>query len=287
MFNLIKMEMHRLTHSTVTWMTIIFAIITAIFGIAMTNLDIQAVQDGPPTGLIIQENTAEESSGITAGIYVTGNPEWANGKIELGDLVGMELQSGLTSILCVIFAALFANADQKNGFIKNIAGQFPRRGQLVLSKFVVVAIHIFALLAVFSAVTAASGYIFWGDKVYLASILPLMKVLGVQYLLHLGLSTLMMFLTILTHSAAFGMTTGILVCSGLTAFLYSGINRIVANLRPSWNFDISNYMLESNMRLIDVSTVSDTLLRGVMVGIVFLIASLALAMITVKKRDVR
>ncbi len=287
MFNLIKMEMHRLTHSTVTWMTIIFAIITAILGIAMTNLDIQAVQDEPPTGLIIQENTAEESSGITAGIYVTGNPEWANGKIELGDLVGMELQSGLTSILCVIFAALFANADQKNGFIKNIAGQFPRRGQLVLSKFVAVAIHIFALLAVFSAVTAASGYIFWGDKVYLASILPLMKVLGVQYLLHLGLSTLMMFLTILTHSAAFGMTTGILVCSGLTAFLYSGINRIVANLRPSWNFDISNYMLESNMRLIDVSTVSDTLLRGVMVGIVFLIASLALAMITVKKRDVR
>lgn len=287
MFNLIKMEMHRLTHSTVTWITIIFAILTAIFGIAMTDMDIQAAQDEPPTGLIIQENTDDESTGMVAGVYVTGNPEWANGKIELGDLVGMELQSGLTSILCVIFVALFANADQKNGFIKNIAGQFPRRSQLVLSKFVAIAIHIFVLLAIFSAVTAAFGYIFWGDKVYLASLLPFIKVLGVQYLLHLGLSTLMMFLTILTRSAAFGMTTGILICSGLTAFLYSGINRVVANLRPSWNFDISNYMLESNMRLINVSAVSDTLLRGAIVGIVFLIASLALAMMTMKKRDVR
>lgn len=125
MFNLIKMEMHRLTHSTVTWITIVFAILTAIFGIAMTDMDIQAVQDEPPTGLIIQENTDDDSSGMLAGVYVTGNPEWANGKIELGDLVGMELQSGLTSILCVIFVALFANADQKNGFIKNIAGAVP------------------------------------------------------------------------------------------------------------------------------------------------------------------
>ena len=287
MFNLIKMEMHRLTHSTVTWTTIVFAILTAIFGIAMTDMDIQAVQDEPPTGLIIQENTDDDSSGMLAGFYVTGNPEWANGNIELGVLVGMELQSGLTSILCVIFVALFANADQKNGFIKNIAGQFPRRGQLVFSKFVAIAVHIFVLLVVFSAVTAAFGYIFWGDKVYLASLLPFIKVLVVQYLLHLGLSTLMMFLTILTHSAAFGMTTGILICSGMTAFLYSGINQIVANLRPSWNFDISNYMLESNMRMIDVSAVSDTLLRGAIVGIVFLIVSLALAMMTMKKRDVR
>ena len=75
MFNLIKMEMHRLTHSTVTWITIIFAILTAIFGIAMTDMDIQAAQDEPPTGLIIQENTDDESTGMVAGVYVTGNPE--------------------------------------------------------------------------------------------------------------------------------------------------------------------------------------------------------------------
>jgi len=41
------------------------------------------------------------------------------------------------------------------------------------------------------------------------------------------------------------------------------------------------------MRMIDVSAVSDTLLRGAIVGIVFLIVSLALAMMTMKKRDVR
>lgn len=169
MFNLTKMDMHRLLHSTTTWITIIFAIIIAIFGVAMTDMDIQASQENPPAA--IEEMTTEQQVGIT----VTGNPEWASGKVELGDIISMEMQSGLITILCVIFAALFANAEQKNGYIKNIGGQFPKRWKLILSKFLAIAVQTFVLLFVFVAVTAATSILFWGNQVYVASLNPLLK----------------------------------------------------------------------------------------------------------------
>lgn len=152
MFNLLKMEIHRLIHSMFAWVILLFTVAAAIFSIVMTNLDIQASKEEPPVGLVIEEQTDESQTGLEAGIYVTGNEEWADGKIELGDLISVEMQSGLMAILCVIFAALFANADQKNGFIKNIAGQFPWRGKLILSKFIAIAAWIFVLMAVFSVV---------------------------------------------------------------------------------------------------------------------------------------
>ena len=282
MFNLIKMDMYRLLHSVSTWVVLIIAVATAVFSVAMTNLDIQESQKAETSA--VAEDT---SSDVLVGIYVTGNDEWANGKIELDGVISMEVQSGLTAMLCVIFAALFANADQKNGYIKNIAGQFPRRGKLILSKFIAIAVQIFLILFVFVAVIAISSFIFWGDRVVMESWMPLAKALGVQYLLHLGMAVLTMFLSVLTRSTAFSTTAGILICFGLTVYLYIGINKVVSNIKPSWNFDINNYVLESNMKIIGTGTASNVLLRGAVVGIVFVVIFVALAMVAMEKRDVR
>lgn len=281
MFNLIKMDLYRLIHSASTWILIAFTVLAAIFSIAMTDMDIQASLDNPAPAV------QDTSQNTLVGIYVTENPEWAAGKIELGDVVSMEVQSGLTAILCVIFAALFANADQKNGYIKNIAGQFPGRAKLVLSKSLVIAVQVFVILSVFCGTAAAFSFLFWGSKVYLASLPSLLKVFGVQYLLHSGTAALIMFFTVLTKSTAFGSTAGILICSGLTTYLYSGINQAVSAIRPEWNFDISNYMLESSIRLTGIDSVSDVMVRGTAVGAVFITLSIALAVITMKKRDIR
>ena len=61
-----------------------------------------------------------------------------------------------------IFAAIFTNADYKNGYIKNIAGQFPRREQLVASKFIVIAFQVLVMVVVFTISIVVSGYVMWG-----------------------------------------------------------------------------------------------------------------------------
>ena len=137
MFNLIKMDTHRLVHSTSTWITLLFTVVLAVFSVVMTNVDIQMAKEDPSS--LAVEPTEE----IQLGIYVDANPEWVTGNIEIGDIISTEMKSGVLAIIVVVFAAIFSNAEQKNGYIKNIAGQFPRRGNLIISKFAAIAIQIF------------------------------------------------------------------------------------------------------------------------------------------------
>ena len=47
MFNLIKMDTHRLVHSTSTWITLLFTVVLAVFSVVMTNVDIQMAKEDP------------------------------------------------------------------------------------------------------------------------------------------------------------------------------------------------------------------------------------------------
>lgn len=277
MFRLIKMDLHRLVHSTSTWVTMAFVVMLAVFCVCMTNSDIENMKNKP-------QPVETEERGI--GIYVSADPEWATGKMEAGSIISTEMRSGLLALLCVIFTALFCNAEQKNGFIKNIAGQFPKRGQLVASRFVVIAVHVLVMVLVFSACTVATGLLLWGSRMYMGSVASLFAFLGTQYLLHLGFVALIMFFSILTRSTAFSMTAGILVCTGLLVPIYSIINNVVNGVRPGWSFDINQYMLDGNITMIGLDAVSDVLLRGAVVGLAFAAAAVICSMLVIKKRDI-
>lgn len=112
MFNLIKMDMHRLFRSTSTWITLLLVVILAVFSVVMTNVDIKMAEDDPSS--LITETTEEPQPGI----YVEANPEWVKGNIEIGDIISTEMRSGLLAILSAVFAAIFANADQKTATSK-------------------------------------------------------------------------------------------------------------------------------------------------------------------------
>ena len=280
MFNLIKMDIHRLLHSKSTWIMICFVIGLAVFSVTMTNSDIEFMKDDPAA----VTETMEERP---VGIYVEAQPEWVNGTIEIGSVVSVEMRSQLLAILCVIFAAIFTNADYKNGYIKNIAGQFPRREQLVASKFIVIAFQVLVMVVVFTISIVASGYVMWGSDFYLGSITELFQYLGVQYLLNLGIAAVMMLLCILTYSTAFSMTSGILLCYGLAVPVYSLINKAINGVKTGLEFDINKYILDGNITMLLYDSTSEVMVRGVAVGVAFAIVSLFISTIIVKKRDIR
>lgn len=280
MFNLIKMDMHRLLHSKATWIITCFVIGLAVFSVTMTDSDIELMKEDPS----IAEETID---GRQVGIYVEADPQWIEGDIESGSIISVEMRSQLLAILCVIFAALFTNADYKNGYIKNIAGQFPRRKQLIASKFIVIAFQVFFMVAVFAAVIVVSGFVLWGERFCIGSVADILKYLGVQYLLHLGMATFIMLLCTLTYSAAFSMTGGILLCSGLAVPVYALINKTVNGMKEGLVFDINRYLLDGNITMLDFDSGASVMMRGAAVGGVFIIASVFIAMIIIKKRDIR
>ena len=251
-----------------------------MFSVTMTNSDIEFMKDDPAA----VTETMEERP---VGIYVEAQPEWVNGTIEIGSVVSVEMRSQLLAILCVIFAAIFTNADYKNGYIKNIAGQFPRREQLVASKFIVIAFQVLVMVVVFTISIVVSGYVMWGSDFYLGSVTELFQYLGVQYLLHLGIAAVMMLLCILTYSTAFSMTSGILLCSGLAVPIYSLINKAINGLKTGLEFDINKYILDGNITMLLYDSTSEVMVRGVAVGVAFAIVSLLISTIIVKKRDIR
>lgn len=280
MFNLIKMDIHRLFYSKSTWVIFFFVAVLSVFSVTMTNTDIHMMKEEPSA----TEETMDERQ---IGISVEADSEWVDGDIEIGSIISVEMRSALLAILCVIFTALFINAEQKNGYIKNIAGQFPRREKLVASKFIAIAFQIFLMMLVFIIGIIVSGFVLWGNRFYLGSSAPILRYLGSQYLLHLGFAALTMLLCMLTRSSAFSMTSGILLCSGLAVPVYAVVNEIVSDMKPGLKFDINHYVLDGNITMMTLGSASDVLVRGAVVGAAFAIVSVILSMIMIKKRDVR
>lgn len=134
MLNLIKMDLYRMFRSVSTWVILIFTVGIAVFCVTMANMDVDAMAEDPQYA---QESAEEIAAGNAAsdtdmsnadrqiGIYAESDPAWVSGEIDAGELISTQMTSGMLTLLCVIFAAIFGSAEQKNGYIKNIAGQLP------------------------------------------------------------------------------------------------------------------------------------------------------------------
>ena len=233
MLNLIKMDLYRMFHSLSTWIIILFTAGMALFCVVMVQGDLDAMADDPTYAQEMEQEAASASDGNEdrqIGLYSESDPEWIEGRIDAGEFISSQLQSGLLTLFVVIFAAIFANAEQKNGYVKNIAGQLTNRGTLALSKLAASAVQVFIMLLVFSLAAGVMGKILWGGRFSLGSLTDMLPFLGAQYLLNLGIAALILFLCILTKSSAFSMTAGIVMVMGLFVPVYSIIYALPGTL---------------------------------------------------------
>lgn len=281
MINIIRMDLHRLVHSISFWVMIATAIGVAVFSTGITKYDLDLTAQEETSALRVEDDM------VTFGIYVETNPDWVNGEIPFGEMVNTDLASCLVLILCVIFVPLFAGGEQKSGFIKNIAGQLPNRGMLILSKLFAAAVQVFLILAVHAFSIAVAGRFFWGEKFVMGSVSDFLAIFGLHYLLHVSFSAIVLMIMIVFKSSAFSMTFGILWCVGISMLIYNLINIVLHFIRGLENFDISKYMVEANIGYVKSGLASGDWLRILLVGAVFLVVSAAVSMTVMQKRDIR
>ncbi len=291
MLNLIKMDIYRMFHSLSTWVILVMTVGLAVFAVIATNLDLEAIaeaavaQETSADGEENQENADDNT--IYIGIQSQTDPSWVNGRIETGELLATQIQSGLLVLLCVIITAIFSCADTKSGYIKNIAGQLHNRGLLAVSKIISMAVLTLIMMVVFSLSVILTGLLLWQGKMYVGDAGAVLPVLGTQYLLHVGFCALVLLLCTLTKSSAVGMSAGIVLMIGLLTPVYSMINYVFHQINGRWNFDITRYMLEGNMAVVGPGASSNVLIHASLVGAVFILAGTVLAVVILKKRDVR
>lgn len=288
MLNLMRMDLHRLVRTFSFWVMIGVTIFIAFFSAYMTDYDVNS-QDDTVVGStgFFESETSPEDADVIFGIHMETDPSWADGNIDFTDYINSNMSSLLLAILCVIFPPLFVNAEQKNGFVKNIAGQLPNRGMLILSKLFTAAVQVLVIFGVFTMSTAVMGAVLWGDRLVLESVSDFTKIFGLHYLLHFSFASFAIALTVLLRSAGFSMTFGILCTTGITSLLYGFVNILIQRGGGPADFNIGSYTLESCIAIVNAELSGADLTRVIIVGAAFLIVSALCGMMVMHKRDVR
>lgn len=284
MLNLIKMDVYRLLHAISTWVMMGIMVLIAVFCVGATSADLDAMAENP---VYTEQSASMAENEVVYGIVMETDPAWINGEVPASQMLSLLLNSGILMIFCAIFVSLFVGAEHHSGYLKNIAGQLPYRGQLAVSKFAAIAVEVLLMFAIYAVFCIASGYIFFGDQFTLGSGAGLLKMLGTQYLLHLGFSALVMFLCMATGSTAFSMCLGILGCSGLASLLYSGINWMIQKIHSGTTFDFGRYMLDTNVYAISGSSEPADILRAVLVACIFAALAVSCSALVMQKRDIK
>lgn len=249
MLNLIKMDLYRLFHTISTWLMMAVAIVAAFFCVALTT------------------ELSDRYSSVVG-------------------ILEMLFHGGLFIVLFSVFVTIFVNAEQRNGYTKNLGGLIPHRGQLVISKIVAIAIEIMIVFILFTVTITIAAKIFCGNKFAIGSFGNLFILLGVQYLLHLGFVCFIVVICILTRSSAFAMVSGILISFSIMNIIYSLVNKMIYFISDNADFDISHFMVDYNISTYSLEISANDTYRAIAVGCIFVIISVACAFIVTEKRDI-
>lgn len=284
MLNLIKMELYRLFHSTSTWILFFFTISAAVFTVVMTKIDVSGMASRTGTGA---EQAGEQEIDFAFGIYTETKEEWADGEVLFSELLGSELASGMFLILVTIFVSVFVHAEQKNGYLKNIAGQLPGRWLLALSKLAALLVWGVCMFSLLSVAMAVAGRVCFGRALILDSVGKLFAVLGGQFLLHMAFAVLLMFLCTLSGSAALSITVGLLISCKVTALLYSLTDRMMKSVFGRETFDSGRYAIEMNIAKYMYAAEREEIVPMLLSAGVILTAAVCLTAVVLQKRDVK
>ena len=147
----------------------------------------------------------------------------------------------LTAMLLMLSACNFFYADMENGYIKNIAGQMPKRGFTILSKFIAAIPHnlLFMLLNVAGNLI---GTMFLQRIVVGGDILNSIGAFCLKFLLIQSICAILLLVTATCRSKSLGSVLSVLLGTGLMVLVYSAITEGINQVLHLKGFSLSNYM---------------------------------------------
>ncbi|MBR6186376.1 MAG: ABC transporter permease [Clostridia bacterium] len=147
----------------------------------------------------------------------------------------------LNAMIAMIAACVFFYADLESGYIKNIAGQMPRKGYTVLSKFCVSLMQNLLFMAVGAAFnligTAFVQRIVADEGIRNSLVIFLLKLLLMQ-----ACCTILLFLVSTFRNKALGSVMAVLFGTGFLSLAYMGIDQVLRQFIQMGTFSVSQVM---------------------------------------------
>ena len=245
MTKMIKMDLYRFFRSTSTWIILFVTVILAFFSVMLVHTN---------TSIMIYSNA--------------------------GEMLAAQINGGMLMVLCAVAVIIFVSAKYKNGFIKNIANQLPRRELLVFSEIIVTFVACALYFFAYSICTIVAGAVFFGNTFITFPFLDIINLLIVQFVLHWSFCCLLLLFYMLTGSTTATMVIGLLISFKILNILYALVERFT-------HFNIAQYMLDTNIFQIGMLSTKTIYIRATIVGLIFLLVEIVLLCVVMHKKDIK
>ena len=216
MGNLIRMDLYRMRKAKSFWVCLILAFCVALVSTPLSRLLF--------------------SVGELLGVEVDLFPKQAM----LSDII-RDQPGGLGVMMCLLSVCSFFYADMENGYVKNIAGQMPKKGFTVFSKYLSSIPHSL-LFMLASVIGSLIGTVIFQKIVVNAELVDALRVFVLRLLLIESLCAVLLLFTAVIQSKSLGTTFAVLFGMGLLSLVYYGIDMGLNKIFTKKSFSIDEYM---------------------------------------------
>ena len=215
MRDLIRMDLYRMFRSKVFYINLIIIALgniatKVIFKVAMDALTSPEVMEAAQ-----KQGDAETSELLSTLAYPKS--------VSVSELLGNPFAFNIFLILVFLSVVSFCYADIAGGYIKNYAGQLPKKGYTVISKFICIAVHnlLFMIVALVSIVgtEAVVRTVDFDSQAGAGALTFLLKFLLLQ-----SMSAVILFVTTGLHSKTFASVCAVVFSTGLLGMIYMGFD---------------------------------------------------------------
>jgi hypothetical protein len=172
----------------------------------------------------------------------------------------------LNAMLCLLSASSFFYADMENGYIKNIAGQMPKRGYTILSKFVTILPHnlLFMLVGVLGDLI---GTVFFQRIAVDSAVLDSLRVFALKLLLLQSICAILLLFSGSLQIKSLGTVMAVLFGMGLLTLVYFGIDAGLDKIFPKKSFLLNDYMPDQLLSESNPETLTALIVSGVTIAV--------------------
>ena len=187
----------------------------------------------------------------------------------------------IVGMLVLISASNFFFADLANGYIKNIAGQMPKRGYTVLSKFIAILPHnlLFMVLCVLANL---AGSIIFQKITPGADLASAIGTFFLKMLLMQAVCAILLFVTTALRNKSLSTVVAVLVGLGLLGLVYLSIDSLIGQVFKT-DFSFFETYMPDQLLSEDAPKALDSILSSLVTGGLFLL----LAINVFDRRDVK
>lgn len=312
MLNMIKMDVYRMFRTKSMYVIWIILLASALLTSFLSKKDYDAINkeweqqqevesqadtDGQTVDVVnaqdIEEQQADDSNKEQLSQQNTDNvnigmsvelPMEPGKKVTVMDVFFSNAQGKFYALFLVIFAVMFATADIKSGYIKNIGGQVSQRGMLIVSRAVALALFTaitFAGIFVFQAVTNMLAFkcVMWGNW---KEIIPYFLT---ELTLHYAFVLICMAIAVIIKNNVISMTLSVCLTMNIMSIVYAFIDYVV-NRKGLHNFSIYKYTVTGRMAMLPMNAGRDDVVSSICVAVIFIIIMLSLSSYIFQKKDI-